>query len=212
MPAGESLPVLDWLDERDGAARSSLYGFASPWKDVPGLLAAFEQMKLPLCFVLAGSTWLLPQHAGVDLTAAEFPRTQRVGPVELTVVASYLDPGQRAALVNATDLAIVPYRSHPSFQGSGAITDYLARGVPVVATDVANMRELVQDGGLLVPPGNTAALAGALDQLAGDDRLRGRLRETARRRANQFTPAAHAASCLAFYQRVVSIRRRPRDS
>ncbi len=208
----ESMPVLDWLGQDDGVPRASLYGFASPWKDLPGLLAAFEQMRAPLRFALAGSTWHLSQHAGTDMAAAVFPRTQRIGPVELTIVASYLDPSQRAALVAATDLAIVPYRSHPNFQGSGAITDYLAHGVPVVATDVANMRELVQDGGLLVPAGNPTALAGALDQLAGDAGLRGRLRQSAQQRASQFTPEAHAASCLAFYRRVASARGRPRGS
>jgi len=200
-------PVLDWLRGRDGVVRASLFGFASPWKDLPGLLAAFERMQVPLRFALAGSTWHQPQHAGVDLATAVFPQTRRVGPVELTVLASYLDPSQRAALVEATDLAIVPYRPHPSFQGSGAITDYLAHGVPVVAADVANMRELVQDGGLLVPPADPRALADALDQLAGDKRLRDRVRQSARQRASLFTPKAHAASCLAFYQRVASAAR-----
>jgi glycosyltransferase involved in cell wall biosynthesis len=200
-------PVLDWLRERDGVVRASLFGFASPWKDLPGLLKAFERMRVPLRFALAGSTWQQPQHAGVDLTEAVFPQTQRIGPVELTVLASYLDPGQRAALVEATDLAIVPYRPHPSFQGSGAITDYLARGVPVVATDVANMREIVQDGGLLVPSEDPTALADALDLLAGDDGLRDRVRSSARQRASLFTPQGHAASCLAFYQRIASTAR-----
>jgi len=199
-----SVPVRDWLRQHEGMVCASLYGFASPWKDLPGLLAAFERMHVPLRFALAGTTWRSPQYAGVDLADAVFPRTRRVGPVELTIVASYLDPTQRSALVAATDLAIVPYRSHPSFQGSGAIADYLARGVPVVATDVANMRELVQDGGLLVTPGDPAALSEALDQVAGDQRLRHRLRRAAQQRMHLFTPDAHAASCLAFYRRVVS--------
>ena len=203
----DSLPVLDWLGKRDGVARASLYGFASPWKDLPGLLAAFERMRVPLRFALAGSTWHLPQHAGVDLASAVFPRTWRIGPVELTIVASYLDPQQRAGLVAATDLAIVPYRFHPGFQGSGAITDYLASGVPVVATDVANMRELVQDGGLLVPPEDATALAGALDRVGGDGELRDRLRQSAQQRMGVFTPQVHAASCLAFYRRVVGAMR-----
>jgi glycosyltransferase involved in cell wall biosynthesis len=64
--------------------------------------------------------------------------------------------------VQATDLAVLPYKEHPGFQGSGAVTDYLARGVPVVATDVANMRELVGEAGVIVPPGDPAALASAL--------------------------------------------------
>jgi glycosyltransferase involved in cell wall biosynthesis len=43
-----------------------------------------------------------------------------------------------------------------------------------VASDVPGCREVVEDGvnGLLVPPGDPAALAGALAKLAGDPALR----------------------------------------
>lgn len=85
----------------------------------------------------------------------------------------YLDPGQRRALTAATDVAVFPYRNSPAFQGSGAITDYLAPGVPVVATDVANMADLIGDGddaaGDVVPPGDPADLARALDRYSDQD-------------------------------------------
>lgn len=49
-----------------------------------------------------------------------------------------------------------------------------AAGRPIVASDVPGCREVVEDGvnGLLVPPGDPAALAGALAKLAGDPALR----------------------------------------
>ena len=196
-------PALRDLSVDDGRLRATLYGFASPWKDVPRLLAAFERMRRPLRFTLLGPSWDAPPHAGVDLAAAVHPRRRRWGPVQVTVAPRYLAAHQRLALVEATDLAVLPYREHPGFQGSGAVTDYLARGVPVVATDVANMRELVGDAGVIVPAGDPAALAAALDRVAGDRDFLARLRAAACRRAALFSPATHAIRSLAFFRRVM---------
>jgi glycosyltransferase involved in cell wall biosynthesis len=122
--------------------------------------------------------------------------------VEVTVAPGYLAARQRLALVQATDLAVLPYKEHPGFPGSGAVTDYLARGVPVVATDVANMRELVGEAGVIVPPGDPAALASALDRVAGDRDFLAGLQTAARRRAALFSPATHAMRSLALFRQV----------
>jgi glycosyltransferase involved in cell wall biosynthesis len=52
-----------------------------------------------------------------------------------------------------------------------------ALGVPVLTTDVTGVPELVHDGssGLVVPPGDGAALADAMLRLAADASLRARL-------------------------------------
>jgi glycosyltransferase involved in cell wall biosynthesis len=57
----------------------------------------------------------------------------------------------------------------------------LALGTPVVATDVGGVAEVVRDGenGLLVPPGDPEALAGAIARLFGDEALAARLRAAA---------------------------------
>lgn len=63
-----------------------------------------------------------------------------------------------------------------------AVAEALARGLPVVSTTTGAMTDLVgNDAGLLVPPGNTEALAGALERVIGDAGLRARLTEGARR-------------------------------
>jgi glycosyltransferase involved in cell wall biosynthesis len=60
-----------------------------------------------------------------------------------------------------------------------------ACGVPTVATAVGGVPELVEDGvtGFLVPPGDTPALATALQKLMQDDSLAARMGTSARRRA-----------------------------
>jgi hypothetical protein len=55
---------------------------------------------------------------------------------------------------------------------SNALLEALASGVPAVATDIPANRELVGEGGaLLVPPGDVAALAGALSRVLSDREL-----------------------------------------
>lgn len=58
----------------------------------------------------------------------------------------------------------------------------MAAGRPVIASDLPPLRELVRDGetGLLVPAGDVAALAAALDRLARSPRLRRQLGSAAR--------------------------------
>lgn len=75
----------------------------------------------------------------------------------------------------------------PRESSSNMILEAMAAGCAVVVTDVGGMRELVADGeaGMIVPPEEPAALAAALDRLAGDDALRRRLGARAREEARR---------------------------
>jgi glycosyltransferase involved in cell wall biosynthesis len=77
----------------------------------------------------------------------------------------------------------------PSF-GEGVpvvLMEAMASGVPVVATAVGGVPELVEHGvtGLLAPPGRADALADALMRLAGDADLRRRLAAAGRARVEE---------------------------
>ncbi len=86
------------------------------------------------------------------------------------------------ALLPAFDLLVLPSR----WEGFGlAAVEGMAAGLPVVGTQVDGPRDVVLDGvtGLLVPPEDPAALAGALGRVAADRELARRLAEAGRRRA-----------------------------
>ena len=85
----------------------------------------------------------------------------------------------------AADLLVLA--SHAETYGM-VVTEALARGLPVLAAEVGGVTEALghgQDGtrpGLLVAPGDPAALGAALRAWLGDAELRGRLRRAARER------------------------------
>ncbi|MDP3937193.1 MAG: glycosyltransferase family 4 protein [Deltaproteobacteria bacterium] len=88
-----------------------------------------------------------------------------------------------------------------AYEGMGrVVVEAMAAGVPVIASRVGGIPELVREGrnGYLVPPGNASALAGRLGQLAGDGALRRRMSREARasvgERFDEGTMAAEIAS------------------
>jgi glycosyltransferase involved in cell wall biosynthesis len=83
------------------------------------------------------------------------------------------------------------------------VTEGLARGLPVVASDVGGVAEALgcsADGsrpGVLIPPEDPVALAGALRSWLGDAALRGRLRRAARERRDSLPGWSRTAAILA---------------
>jgi glycosyltransferase involved in cell wall biosynthesis len=80
-------------------------------------------------------------------------------------------------------------------------------GVPVVATTAGGIPELITDEqtGLLVPPGDPAALASALMRLIGDDAARQRLGAQAKLNAEKFTLTVMVERYRHLYQRIAAI-------
>ncbi len=79
------------------------------------------------------------------------------------------------------------------------LLESMAMGVPVVATSISAIPELVQDGetGLLVPPGNPEKLARAVSRLLTENRLREEIIRKARERVWQYFDNRHHIGQLA---------------
>lgn len=86
----------------------------------------------------------------------------------------------------------------------------MGAGLPVVATAVAGIPEVVHDGvtGLLVPPGDSAALSEALARVVNDDATRGLLGQAARAFVRpRFGVDRYVQSVTALYERLLAARR-----
>jgi glycosyltransferase involved in cell wall biosynthesis len=85
------------------------------------------------------------------------------------------------------------------------LLEAMGAGMAIITTDQTGCREVVGDSALLVPPGDTNAIRGALEQLVSDRELRERLGRAARTRLEEnFGWPAVAESYLSTYRELTS--------
>jgi glycosyltransferase involved in cell wall biosynthesis len=103
-----------------------------------------------------------------------------------------------AAWLRRADVLVHPVR----WEGFGlAVLEAMLAGLPVVATNVSSLPELVGDAGILVPPDDPSALAAAVNRVLADPTGYGeRGRERAR---SEFSVARMADRTLAVYERTI---------
>ena len=128
-----------------------------PEKDAGSLIRAFEIVanKVGNAFlVLAGDG---PERVKIDALAKSLRVADRVVLLgDVTDVPALLRKAEIGVLIPASNEG-----------SSNSIIEYLAAGLPVVATDCGGNRELLEDGksGILVPPCDPEAMAQALGWL-----------------------------------------------
>jgi glycosyltransferase involved in cell wall biosynthesis len=115
--------------------------------------------------------------------------------------------GRMGPWLAALDLLVLPSRweSLPL-----AILEAMQAGVPVLSTDVGGVGEAITDGvtGCLVPPGDEAALARAMAQLAADPVRRAALAAAARERVQRDFATQRMVDQTATLYRTI-LQRRP---
>ncbi len=180
VPDGTA-PPSGPLPARDPASREVVYaGQLYPWKGVDTLLLALAKLDNVHLTVFGG---LGPANGpDPDLQACR-ALARRVGVEARVDFAGFIPPaevrprlaGAAAAVLPLPELLMSRYFTSPL-----KLFDYMAAGVPIVASDLPALREVLVDGenALLVPPGGPRALAHAISRLLADpllaDRLRGR--------------------------------------
>jgi glycosyltransferase involved in cell wall biosynthesis len=90
---------------------------------------------------------------------------------------------------------------------SGVLRESMCMGVPVVATDVGGNGELVRDGktGLLVPPGDAAALSAAIRRQLSDRSASQSMAEAAQREVREnYSLESMVDKTLALYERLLT--------
>jgi glycosyltransferase involved in cell wall biosynthesis len=167
----------------ESAARQALpertigfVGTLKPWHGVDILLDAFGLLSR------AGSVRLLLVGDGPERTALE-TRATALGLGSAVEFTGAVDPEAVPAYLASMDVAVAPYPSMEGFYFSPLkLYEYMAAGCAIVASDIGQIRDVVEHGrtGLLVEPGNSRALAGAISELLADPHRRRLLGESAR--------------------------------
>ncbi len=155
-------------------------GAIHPRKNVGRLIGAFDRFVAasgaPHRLVIAGSqAW---QTEPVEAAYAASPNRARIR------FTGFLPEAELGDLIGAAEaLALVSL-----FEGFGVpLLEAMACGVPVVASNVSSMPEVVGAAGLLVDPTSELEIALALGRLAGSEPLRRRFAEAGLARAATFT-------------------------
>jgi len=109
----------------------------------------------------------------------------------------------------ACDVVVAPFLNQRF--SSVYLLEAFAYGRGVIATDLGEQREVIRSGenGVLVPPGDVAALAAAMLRLVDDASLRRRLGEQAAQDARRFRVSAVADRLADLYQELVAERNAP---
>lgn len=164
-----------------------------------------------------GPDWRLVHVGGGGLRDALQAQAERLGIAARVRFAGSMAQDGVIAELRAADVFVLPCKEGEDGDRDGlpnVIMEAATQALPIVSTRFAGVPEFVRDGveGLLVPPGDARALAGALETLAADPALRRRLGEAARRRTGDFSFAAGIDRLLALFGRDRNAEPCPRPS
>jgi glycosyltransferase involved in cell wall biosynthesis len=130
------------------------------------------------------------------------------------VWTGYLEPSEVSAALLSADIAVLPYADGASFR-RGSLLAVLAHGLPVITTAGGDRKvrgdtrepeswpELVHgDNAILLQPGDVTELVSAIEMVASDAELRGRLARGAAAVARFFSWTRIAEAHAALYERL----------
>jgi glycosyltransferase involved in cell wall biosynthesis len=141
-----------------------LFGKLKPYKGLDLLIEAFGQLPNEL---QARARVRAVGKPYMDLEPLR-ARAEQLGVASRIVIEpGFVSDDDVGKLFSPDSIAVFPYRE---IEASGVLTLALVHGRPIIASRIGGFAETITDGihGLLVPPGDVAALAGALRRFLTD--------------------------------------------
>ena len=163
-------------------------------KGVPYLIQALTHLPAQVCLLCVGGPLeaarrfrQLAEQAGIDPLRAYF--------------FDHIPHPQVPLWLSACDALCIPWGEHQHsavFTSPLKLFEYMAAGRPIICSDLPALREVLsnQINALLVPPGDSAAIAQAAQRLLSDPALGQRLADQARQDVAGHTWNSRAAQSL----------------
>lgn len=179
-------------------------GTVEPRKNYPRLLAAFRQLRgrqgsLP--FIINGRPGV-PQLVIAGRPGWAYGDTlERIAAEPGVRYLGHVDEATLTALYESASVLAFP----SLYEGFGLpLLEAMSRGVPAVIGEAGALPELARGSAITVEPEDVDAIAGALERLLSDEKLRHKLGDEGRRLATDFTWDKAADQALVVLRRIGS--------
>ncbi len=198
IPPTQILPIMAGLNYVAESSKPSRPGEVEQMLSKYGICAPF--------FLIVGA---LDQHKNFPTAAQAFSIAKEHHPMKLVVVGGNADPFKQmyrraleeqgmtdviftgfveneelVSLYSAASALLVPSR----YEGFGfPALEAMARGCPVIASNVTSLPEIIGDAGMLVDPDDVQGWAQSMLTLVREQGLRGQFIERGKKRAEQFS-------------------------
>lgn len=161
---------------QSGPVTVGFVGTLKPWHGTDVLLRALARTRGDLRLDVCGTG---PQQHALEQLAAELGIAARVR------FRGAVAPEQVPSVLHGMDIATAPYPPGEHYFSPLKVYEYLAAGLPVVASAIGTIPDVLEHGelGVLVEPGDVDALAEALDELAAAPGHRAHLSRASRQAA-----------------------------
>lgn len=182
-----------------GPLRVGFVGRLVPEKGGADLLDALAQL---------GGEWRLAVMGDGPAKGALIAQAQRLRIAD-RVTFGTLPSTQMPAFYRGLDVLVVPSRTRSNWkeQFGRVIIEALACGVPVIGSDSGDIPSVIGDAGLVVPEGDSGAIAAALRSLQGSEAQRQELAQRGRQRVlAQYTQAQVAAQTVRVYRAMMGLQ------
>jgi len=161
------------------------------WKGVEVFVRALGDLPGERAVIVGGSEEQIQPLRRLAESEGVADRISFAGTVPHAQVRGYLENARAAVLPNL-DSGVSKFTSPLK------LFEYMAAGVPVVASDLAPLREVLRDGenAVLVPPGDPGALAEGIRSLFADQAFAARIAARGREEATGYTWDSRAVRIL----------------
>lgn len=168
-------------------------GSTAEYKNIPGLLDVFNRVSQKV----GERIWLA--HVGAPFTASQMRLIERWGLGERIWSTDGPPMEDLVALYNLADVLVFP----SLYEGLGLPPiEAMACGLPVVASNVASLPEVLGDGQMTFPPQDAEGMADAVVGILGNPDLRQELIDEGLGRAKRFSWPLIAEQVFAVYEEV----------